>query len=547
MRGRDKYLKLVTGIVLFTFLLPQIAFAQPKPDLKNDDVGLVGDIFIDGLRVDVDNSVSNYAFPDGQVMVMLKIFTDFLGYTMTYEESSGKVTVSENGTVKWKLQVDSKMYEADGQQKQLQHPVCTYDHGKTENVYVPLELFIKELDAEAKWTGQTKQECEKKYAAMNFEPMYIDGIAMIASSQIHLCTENREREEQWGNYNVDDWAKGMWYIIMRANGEDPSKIYLKPGEIAPWDAVRDGWQFLYSYSAYSREEALDTLDWLALMGHRINFAIDAEVFKSLSQEEYDNVLANAEGIDKYMIPYTLELDKKWGERGILCWDMFRLSHVACWAYHAGYITKGEALDYIEVAANAVKENFNSWDEAVDNYLDGYAWWGRIDVSQENSKYHKRYQIYKNAKADAVTAKVYFNDALFQQAVVGRERKVTNCYIDGKLMSIGLDDGQIYIDANSRTMVPLRTLAEAMNFTVNWNAADKSITIENGPKGTVVFYLDSPKYNIDGGAYTMDTTAVSLPPGRTHVPLRYVAESLGATVNASNTNEGMRIDIKTLAV
>ena len=137
--------------------------------------------------------------------------------------------------------------------------------------------------------------------------------------------------------------------------------------------------------------------------------------------------------------------------------------------------------------------------------------------------------------------------MFQQAVVGRERKVTNCYIDGKLMSIGLDDGQIYIDANSRTMVPLRTLAEAMNFTVNWNAADKSITIENGPKGTVVFYLDSPKYNIDGGAYTMDTTAVSLPPGRTHVPLRYVAESLGATVNASNTNEGMRIDIKTLAV
>lgn len=549
MERYNKYLKLIAGIVLVAFLLPQIAFARPEPGYGDEDeeFGIIGDIFIDGLRVDIDNSISNYVFPDGNVMVQLKVYTDFLGYTMAYEETSGKVTVSENGAVKWRLQIDSKIYEAEGQQKQLQHPVCVYENKNTKNIYVPLELFIEELDAEAKWSGQTRQECEKKYAFWKFEPMYVDEIGMIASSQIHLYTENREREEQWGNYNVDEWAKGMWYIIMRVNGEDPGKIYLNPGEIAPWAAVRDGWKFLYSYSTYNREEALDTLNWLAVMGHRINFAFDAEMFKSLSKEEYNEALANAEGIDKYMIPYTMELDQKWGDRGIICWDMFRLSHVACWAYHAGYITKGEALDYIEVAANVVKENFSSWDEAVDNYMDGYAWWSRTDVNQEKSSYHKRYQIYKNAKADAATAKTFFDDALFRQNVVGRARNITTCYIDDREMRIGIDDGQIYIDANSRTMVPLRTLAEAMNFTVNWNAADKSITIENGPKGTVVFYLDSPKYSINGVSHTMDTTAVSLPPGRTHVPLRYVAESLGADVKAVKTDEGLRIDIKTMAV
>ena len=331
---------------------------------------------------------------------------------------------------------------------------------------------------------------------------------------------------------------------MRVNGEDPSKIYLNPGEIAPYAAVHDGWQFLYSYSTYSREEALDTLNWLAVMGHRSNFAMDAEMFKSLSKEEYNDWLAAAEGMDKYMIPYTMELANKWGDRGILCWDMFRLSHVACWAYHAGYITKGEALDYIEVAANVVKENFSSWDEAVDNYLDGYAWWGRIDVSQEKSKYHKRYQIYKNAKADATTAKMYFNDALFQQAVVGRAKNIITCYIDNQFIQIRDDEGKIYVDENSRTMVPLRTLAEAMNFTVKWDAADKSITIENGPKGAVVFYMDSKAYTINGTRYNMDTTAVSLPPGRIHVPLRYVAESLGAEVHATKTAESMRVDIET---
>lgn len=57
-----------------------------------------------------------------------------------------------------------------------------------------------------------------------------------------------------------------------------------------------------------------------------------------------------------------------------------------------------------------------------------------------------------------------------------------------MVSIAADDGKIYIDSNGRTMVPLRTLAEAMQFTVSWNAADKSITIVDGPKGIVVFRL-----------------------------------------------------------
>lgn len=36
---------------------------------------------------------------------------------------------------------------------------------------------------------------------------------------------------------------------------------------------------------------------------------------------------------------------------------------------------------------------------------------------------------------------------------------------------------------------------------------------------------------------MDTTAVSLPPGRTHVPLRFVAERWGAQVEMSSEADG----------
>ena len=264
----------------------------------------------------------------------------------------------------------------------------------------------------------------------------------------------------------------------------------------------------------------------------------------MPKDQYKQVLAGAEGMDKYMIPYTVKLADKWGDRGILCWDMFRLSHLACWSYHAGYITKGEALDVIETAATAVHDNFSSWDEAMENYMDGYAWWSRTDVSQENTTYKKRCAYYKQLKASQTAGNLYFDDSLFKKAVVGRPQNLITCTINGKDMPIAADDGKIYIDSNSRTMVPLRTLAEAMQFTVNWNAADKGITIADGPKGTVVFYLDSPDYTIDGVAHKMATAAVSIPPGRTHVPLRYVAESLGAEVQAVQTSNGMRIEITT---
>ena len=29
----------------------------------------------------------------------------------------------------------------------------------------------------------------------------------------------------------------------------------------------------------------------------------------------------------YMFPYTKALGEKWGERGILCWDLFRMSNL----------------------------------------------------------------------------------------------------------------------------------------------------------------------------------------------------------------------------
>lgn len=59
--------------------------------------------------------------------------------------------------------------------------------------------------------------------------------------------------------------------------------------------------------------------------------------------------------------------RKWGCRGILAWDLFRVSTLVQWGYVAGYVTYHEALALLQPAAQALSESFKSRDEACDQY------------------------------------------------------------------------------------------------------------------------------------------------------------------------------------
>jgi hypothetical protein len=47
----------------------------------------------------------------------------------------------------------------------------------------------------------------------------------------------------------------------------------------------------------------------------------------------------------------------------------------------------------------LKWTFSSWEEATDNYLDGYSWWSRTDVSKSGTEYEHRLEIYQSIKSD----------------------------------------------------------------------------------------------------------------------------------------------------
>jgi len=81
--------------------------------------------------------------------------------------------------------------------------------------------------------------------------------------------------------------------------------------------------------------------------------------------------------------------------------------------------------------------------------------------------------------------------------------------------------------NSRTMVPMRAIFEIFGCEIEWNDATKTVTATKDGK-TIKLTINSPTAYIDGKSYTLDAPA-TIVNSRTLVPLRFISEALNATV------------------
>ncbi len=87
----------------------------------------------------------------------------------------------------------------------------------------------------------------------------------------------------------------------------------------------------------------------------------------------------------------------------------------------------------------------------------------------------------------------------------------------------------YIDDNSgRTLVPVRYLADVLGAVTSWDTDTRTITITSGGT-TISMVIGSATLTVNGQAQTMDQAPV-IRDGRTYLPARYVAEALGFTVS-----------------
>lgn len=130
-------------------------------------------------------------------------------------------------------------------------------------------------------------------------------------------------------------------------------------------------------------------------------------------------------------------------------------------------------------------------------------------------------------------------ALFP-AVPAAAASPVNVTINGVPVRFNQDTGVPFIDSNGRTQVPLRAAMEAMGADVGWNNYDRAASVVRGDKCVIVPIGQSLIYV--NGKEKENNTEAQIKDGRTYLPIRIVAESLGATVDWTEESRTVSIQI-----
>jgi hypothetical protein len=97
--------------------------------------------------------------------------------------------------------------------------------------------------------------------------------------------------------------------------------------------------------------------------------------------------------------------------------------------------------------------------------------------------------------------------------------------------------------NGRTLVPIRAIIEALGGTVGWDATTKKATVTLGKK-IIALWIGKNTATVNGVSTLIDSTNAKVVPeiinGRTMLPLRFVAENLGATVGWDQNTQTITI-------
>ena len=127
---------------------------------------------------------------------------------------------------------------------------------------------------------------------------------------------------------------------------------------------------------------------------------------------------------------------------------------------------------------------------------------------------------------------------------------TQISINGQKVIFNSDMGKPFISATSRTMVPLRIISEKMGYKVSWDQEGQKATITNESIvgvltiGKSTALINDKEVAIDTQNGVKVDTKAQLINDRTYVPLRFIAEALGAEVGYDRVEGVNQVTITT---
>jgi len=217
--------------------------------------------------------------------------------------------------------------------------------------------------------------------------------------------------EELTEENIIAWALGCSAILAVRNGLEPYEFGMFTR--SEMNSLRAQTLMADTWNCFDRGELLDIVFSMTDNGHNESFEKTLVLISVMTDKEFKELVAMSEGPDVYMWPMTKALGEKWGDKGIKAWDWFRLMHLIGWGYVAEYFEIEEAYDLMIPVIEHLRDTFVSWEDANDNYMDGFVWWSRTDLSdpEDSNEYYTRMEIYENLKKDPLPLTL-FNPTLW---------------------------------------------------------------------------------------------------------------------------------------
>ena len=117
------------------------------------------------------------------------------------------------------------------------------------------------------------------------------------------------------------------------------------------------------------------------------------------------------------------------------------------------------------------------------------------------------------------------------------------FIDNKLNTMDTTP----VVSEGRTLLPIKYATEPLGATLDWNAAEKKVTIKTKTK-TIELWIGKNSAKINGVVTQIDPNnpavqPIIVPPGRTMLPLRFVTENLGCDLEWNPISKEVKITAK----
>ena len=130
--------------------------------------------------------------------------------------------------------------------------------------------------------------------------------------------------------------------------------------------------------------------------------------------------------------------------------------------------------------------------------------------------------------------VYISFEVIQAPAINIKLKIDSSIAYVNEERVDLDVAPFIVKEAGRTLVPIRFLSETFGAKVEWDGTERKVTIKKSatthhPSLLIEMWINRKNIRINLKEMEIDVAPLIIPPGRTMVPIRFITENFGSTV------------------